>query len=897
MPVVADPQPSESQVPRRPTSRTAEHGTATKELRSDSAHTSTEAPRGARGNWLRAVKRDALLAPLQENAADLKPVLSVATLRSLEKSLERGTGARGESVTELRVAFQQLAQSADSRAAQLMIPLLDAESQLVTQLAIQSLGELRDPAATLPLLKKLDQVSESFRAEIYVALGRIGDARWTDSLMKRAQSYPDHAIACEQVLVDCGAPALPRVVAYLSHEDPLLVIRAVSILSRSKRKSVASRLLPLLQHPHAPVREAVLRALTQIGERGTADAISPLLEDLNETVRLSAATALGSLGSPAQTPQLVASLKRGPVEFQERVVFALGELRCRDAAPALQTLFETAASRLRKAIVEALGKIKDPRSLKTLLKATHGSDELIRERAVFALRFYRTPDVQARLAELLEDLNSAVRARAIEGLCETDPTPLLDQFLKQLASETNPAVRKALLGALGKIKSPRTIPILEDLLHDPHEIPVDAITALGEIGDAAALPALLAMLKDNRAMVRYHATQALGRLGHANAVSPLQELLADQDPLVRTGAAKALIKLGDPRQEQLLVLAAQAPRAARGSLLQFLHGELPMRKVVFAGLVAFTVLVSVGLSVRAMMEVRDRAIPRGRVNSLAISPDGKMIAVGRNTSGLIEFWDAESGSLLKRAQLAEGAIDGLAVGPNGTVLAFSAKVGQFIDSGTPRDVPGHPNGLFRVIGPLENGQVVSVGQDGSVYFWDLTRGEAVKTSRIPGTALASVAISRDGHRIASATANGEVTVIEGHPPVEVGKFKVDGRPMAMAFTPDAKRLLISLPGQGLSVVDPEGKEPPELLAQAESRPTYAHLRFLPDGKLLAIEGGRADLWDLETQTAHPVEGLAGKIDFVAVSADGINLVIGDREESLVRLLDRTTKSTREFDAP
>jgi HEAT repeat protein len=74
-----------------------------------------------------------------------------------------------------------------------------------------------------------------------------------------------------------------------------------------------------------------------------------------------------------------------------------------------------------------------------------------------------------------------------------------------------------------------------------------AVSALGLVGpaDPAAIPAVIAALKDNDASVRNEAALALLNLGSAasEAVPALTETLKDPDGVVRASAAKAIDRI------------------------------------------------------------------------------------------------------------------------------------------------------------------------------------------------------------------------------------------------------------------------------------------------------------------------------------------------------------------
>ena len=63
---------------------------------------------------------------------------------------------------------------------------------------------------------------------------------------------------------------------------------------------------------------------------------------------------------------------------------------------------------------------------------------------------------------------------------------------------------------------------------------------LGRIGDAAAVPALLGLLKSKKALDRRAAALALGKIGSPIALAALQNALNDRDAVVQRFAAEAL---------------------------------------------------------------------------------------------------------------------------------------------------------------------------------------------------------------------------------------------------------------------------------------------------------------------------------------------------------------------
>ena len=844
--------------------------------------------------WLSVVSRAAKQEPRQSVEPDLRIALGASAWRRLSKIIENGTGSRGEHFDAFRSAVEELERSQDERASELLISLLASENRMYQQLVAKALGELRDPAAGVPLLKLLDSDLADVRTVAYASLTKLADARWVDVLLLRARHRPEQAIACEQAIVACGANAVRPLLRHLTSADDDIVMRAVEALGRVPDKSAVSRLVPLLEHRNPAIRSMTVRAIGQIGDRGSVDMIAMRLQDPDRVVRVRAASALASLAGPKQIPRLVDALEDEIDEVRERMATTLGALGHRAATGALLAHVEDPSVRVRIAALDALGKIGDPDAARTLLRLVDQPDETIRERAVAAMRKISVAEVQEKLLELLDDPSALVRARAVDGVgaAKQKNSECIDRLIAMLKKDEHPEVRRALLTALGLNKVRKAVPLIETLIHGDLEVQADAIRALGEIGDVSALPALLAMLKDNRAMVRYHASQALSKLGHKNALKPLEALLSDEDSLVRHGAAKALVDLGDPRGEKLLELGRQPLRRSFWTTLKNIRfgseeGEISIRKVGLGLSVTVVVVCGLVFTTRGLMNAHERSINRGRLTSVCYSEDGKTIVVGRNTGGLVEIWDVDTGTVRQRETLAEGGIDAVALAPDGKrVLAFSSKVGGVLGGEQKQQAPGHANGIKYCISTPDRKFTLTCGVDGSVYIWDMASCEATRTLRVAATDLSAIAISPDGKLVASGNGGGQVAVWEGTPAVTIAEFKLETRILSMVFSPDSTQLVLADPKQGLTIVDPRGINAPiALKKESAAVPIYTYLFFLPDGRLLALESGRADLWNLETKTSTSIASLGGKADVVSLAGDGSMLVFGDREESAVHVFD------------
>ncbi|MBI1928945.1 HEAT repeat domain-containing protein [Candidatus Poribacteria bacterium] len=116
-------------------------------------------------------------------------------------------------------------------------------------------------------------------------------------------------------------------------------------------------------------------------------------------------------------------------------------------------------------------------------------------------------------------------------------TKSVTQLIAALGGKSK-SVRRAAIKALAKTGEPA--------------VRCMAIQALGAIGDPAAVPELIAALKDKNRSVRYMAIRALGAIGDPAAVLELIAALKDKNKWVHRAAIQALGAIGDPAVPALI---------------------------------------------------------------------------------------------------------------------------------------------------------------------------------------------------------------------------------------------------------------------------------------------------------------------------------------------------------
>ncbi|MBI1349102.1 hypothetical protein GC163_22765 [bacterium] len=841
--------------------------------------------------------------PLVNEPIEHKPHLSQRKLKKFTESIQK-KNAEGKPEAELRAqAIREFGKTADARVLELLVPLVSDYWISIREAVAEVLGELHDPAATPHLVRLLDDEVPDVKRDAVIALGKIGDARAVPALLNLALQEPLYRFTAGETIVRIGKLAVPVLMEILKSDDPGLVLEAVVVLGRIRDASATDSLAAMLGHRFGIIRSHAAEALGNIGDPKGATALIHVLGDPDAVVRANAAAALQRLGDKRAVKPLMKLLSDEDADVCSRAAATLGELGDAQATPALLPLLQHSEANVRAAAAEALGRLGDELAAEPLTQLFYDEDENTRLKAVSAFRRFRSASAVAPLLQLLDDNNVAIRQRAVDALGEMGNLAALERLIVTLKTDTAVEVRMAAAKALGLLRSPKALPVLEEALDDELTVRCRCISALGDIGDASTLPALLAMLRDTTPEVRYHASQALAEIGHQNSRKPLEDLLSDENLMVRRGAAKALVKLGDPRGDQLIELVSAKPKLSAQArmaalvpdwLVGLVNPASAGGQLVIILLVGLPLLGAfgyfVGPSILNMFKPAQRLTIRGKPSSVGISTDGQIMLTGRSR-GSAEVWDIAKNSRIEEIVFPTNVgVSGMAMSPDGKLILISAgeQLFKYVNQEL-QPLPSHPSTIRNLLVSQDGVRAATYSNDGTVYVIKLDTGEIEASLLLNAPEMEIFNFSNDGSLVAWGTSKGTVSVFDVKASSVIAEFKLGTELIrALAFSPDNQTLVASGPPLRAICWDLNTKKVAlKVELDDPNQQYYDWFSFSADGtKIIAVSGRQIDLVDPTTgeKTTISIPEIA-PIDIVAMDTKGERLVMASQEESPVWVVD------------
>ena len=375
-----------------------------------------------------------------------------------------------------------------------------------------------------------------------------------------------------------------------SHDPAVRISMIDAIVFCQDHKSFEA-VLEHLNDPDDAVRDAAVCALAHFTRPEEVKAMEKLLRKDSTTPRQSQLLfrALGEGLAFRAVPVLVAGLRSDSEQVKAAAGEALRRISRRDLPPDAKRWNEwweankhksredileehirarsrhldaknAALADLQREYEQLLALVKSPASgrAKLLLDALESPYQRIKEYAALTLSALPkdqlvslsldSTDTYEKLRKAFEDTSVEVRRDCVRAAVQLKGRYREDLIAKAL-NDKEPQVLLPAVNAVEKGLSTAVLNRLMELLDDEKHPAVreSAANALGKLGSAQAVGALIARLDDQEENVRWFAVESLRKLSAKNAVPKLTDLLLkDESSRVREVTAIALGDLGQP---------------------------------------------------------------------------------------------------------------------------------------------------------------------------------------------------------------------------------------------------------------------------------------------------------------------------------------------------------------
>jgi WD40 repeat protein len=280
----------------------------------------------------------------------------------------------------------------------------------------------------------------------------------------------------------------------------------------------------------------------------------------------------------------------------------------------------------------------------------------------------------------------------------------------------------------------------------------------------------------------------------------------------------------------------------------------------------------------------------GSINSLAISPDGRIIVSGSDYFYPIKLWNTRNNKLL-RIFKCDYSINTVAISPNGLILATGDSANNIqlwdISSRTKISFFQAHTAFFAGVHSLsfspDSKILASAGSDALVRLWDVNTGQEIGTFIGHYRSVSSVCISPNGQIIASGSADRTVIIWDlntGEILHRLHHTNMFAAVNSIAFSPDGE--IIATGNDDDTIKFWQVSTGQEINYFESNSGGVRCVTFSPNTEIIASSSVRSiKLWNMNTkQEICTLTGHSGKVNSVVFSPDGKTLYSGSDDKTI-----------------
>lgn len=676
-----------------------------------------------------------------------------------------------------------------------LMKLLADKSGTVVEATIKSMAKL-DLAPTRPVLLAAGQCGSSLRRVVTASVESSADEKkpeWEEFLLEnlRSDDTDNAAFAVSLLARIAGEKTHLEIFQELAtHKAPELRAAAVEALSRTQAKRAISQINAALEDPEPGVRaQAALSVATMYSPR-SIELLQKLVFDTNLNVRRNAAQSMSRIDEPELAATIARALdQETDATTVEYLLAALQRNGANSSLPILQRYIEGESSQFREQAVKALRKLKIPASVPIFRR-------------------------------LLDDSSASLRRQGVEQLAVLMSESALSRLREMLKKDPDEIVRSACAKALGDFGDDTALNLLEEALEDHPLVRLQAVIALGRLGQSSAGPILLSLMRDQLPEVRYQAVRAIAQLKLEGVEEQIVPLLEDSNEMVRRGAEKSLTDLGHSigaiRSNRLKNRVVGLMSKLVPSSIAF---AIPGGSKSLLAAMSLMALLAIGYGVSSLATASfPEKVEIDNVRTASFSNSDNLLAVLRD-GGLFELWSPDEGLLKERRVMPRDTTHAIMLDEKRILFLSESSIAiHSIDSGT-----------------ISENSIVQ-------NSWDSLVLHAILNKK--GNAIFLFTLKGDGteiHKVSFESLSIEKTFVV--------PFKVGG---IATVSPDEKIMATMVSNDTMTLFDLTTGErieaPLKNICGVESPGIISIIEFASDMKHLAIAGSTLGLAVIEVDT-------------------------------------------------
>ncbi len=365
-------------------------------------------------------------------------------------------------------------------------------NQRIASSARETLEKIRDPGAVDLLLDALNHENEKIQVCAARSLIHNMNAKAYERFKEiiKGEALEIKFIAAKELALNGYLPAYEALISVLKSSNPRIQQQAAQILGLSKEKKAINPLIDLLEKTKKEIPDNY--RLTKMSAKARAIP-SPLERDWNRMLRRTVIDALISINRPECVNYLLKLFYEENFHPRKLIVTYMGTKKeIRALWPLIDRLDDDLSLEIRKEALVSLQKISDATGVTGPTGVTAPTAGLkvngfdrdskawkrwwkknklnLLQGKVYTLDKYYKKKIKERyfvgtlkLKDELKYGSAATREQAAVALGNLEDRRNANALIEAL-NDRNPKVRMAVLGALGKIKSPKAVSALINLL-------------------------------------------------------------------------------------------------------------------------------------------------------------------------------------------------------------------------------------------------------------------------------------------------------------------------------------------------------------------------------------------------------------------------------------------------